>query len=37
MIVIRVEPVYRSVARLFSGLGPKGEFDAPITVESEVT
>jgi hypothetical protein len=37
MIAIRVEPVYRSVTRLFSGLGPKGESDAPITAESEVT
>jgi hypothetical protein len=36
MIAIGVEPEYRSVARSFSGLGPKGELNAPIAVESEV-
>jgi hypothetical protein len=36
MIVIGVEIEYRYVARLFSGLGPKGELNVLIAVESEV-
>jgi hypothetical protein len=37
LIVIRVEPECRSVARSLSGWGPKGEPDAPIAAESEIT
>ncbi len=33
----RVEPEYRSVSRSLSGWGPKGESNAPIAAESEVT
>jgi hypothetical protein len=36
MIAIRVEPEYISIDRSLSGLGPKGELNAPITVESEI-
>jgi hypothetical protein len=36
LIAIRVEPEYRSVARSFSKCDPKGDSDAPITVESEI-
>jgi hypothetical protein len=36
LIVIRVEPEYRSVARSVSGRGHKGEPDTPIIVESEI-
>jgi hypothetical protein len=36
ILAIRVEPEYRSVSRSLSGLGPKGEHNAPITAESEV-
>jgi hypothetical protein len=35
-IAIGVEPEYRSVSRSLSRWGPKGEFNAPITVESEM-
>jgi hypothetical protein len=37
MLVIGVEPEYRSVSRSLSGWGPKGEPNAPIITESEVT
>jgi hypothetical protein len=37
MLAIKVEPEYRSVTRSLYGWGPKGEPDAPITAESEVT
>jgi hypothetical protein len=37
MLVIGVEPEYRSVTRSLSGWGPKGEPNAPIAAESEVT
>jgi hypothetical protein len=37
LIAIGVEQEYRSIARSLSGLGPKGEHDALITAESEVT
>jgi hypothetical protein len=37
LITIRVEPEYRSIARSLSGRGPKGELNAPITAESEMT
>jgi hypothetical protein len=37
LIAIGVEPEYRSVTRSLSGWGPKGDLNAPITVESEVT
>jgi hypothetical protein len=37
MLAIRVEPEYTSVTRSLSGWGPKGEPNAPITAESEVT
>jgi hypothetical protein len=36
LIAIGVEPEYRSVSRLLSGWGPKGEPNAPITAESEM-
>jgi hypothetical protein len=37
MIAIRVEIEYRYVARSLSGWGPKGESNASIADESEVT
>jgi hypothetical protein len=37
LIAIGVEPEYRSVSISLSGLGPKGERNAPITAESEMT
>jgi hypothetical protein len=37
MLAIGVETEYRSVTRSLSGWGPKGESNAPITAESEVT
>jgi hypothetical protein len=37
LIAIRVEPEYRFVSRSFSGWGPKGEPNTPITAESEMT
>jgi hypothetical protein len=37
LIAIRVEPEYRSVSRSLSGWGPKGESNAPIVAESEMT
>jgi hypothetical protein len=37
MLAIEVEAEYRYAARLLSGWGPKGEPNAPIIVESEVT
>jgi hypothetical protein len=37
LIAIRVETEYRSVSRSLSGWGPKGESNAPITAESEMT
>jgi hypothetical protein len=37
MLAIRVEPEYRSVTRSLSGLGPKGESNAPIATESKIT
>jgi hypothetical protein len=37
LIAIRVEAKYRSISRLLSGLSPKGEPNAPITAESEMT
>jgi hypothetical protein len=37
LIAIGVEPEYRYVSRLLSGWGPKGEPNAPITAESEMT
>jgi hypothetical protein len=36
MLVIGVEPEYRSVTRSLSGWGPKGEPNAPIAAKSEV-
>jgi hypothetical protein len=36
LIAIGVEPQYRYVSRSLSGLGPKGESNAPITVESDM-
>jgi hypothetical protein len=36
MLVIRVEPEYRSVTRSLSGWGPKGEPNAPIAAKGEV-
>jgi hypothetical protein len=37
MLAIRVELEYRYVSRLLSGWGPKGELNAPIATESEIT
>jgi hypothetical protein len=37
LIAIRVEPEYRSVSRSLSGWGLKGEPNAPIAAESEMT
>jgi hypothetical protein len=37
LIAIRVEPEYRSVSRSLSGWGPKGDSNAPIVAESEMT
>jgi hypothetical protein len=37
MLAIGVDPEYRSVTRSLSGWGPKGELNAPIAAESEVT
>jgi hypothetical protein len=37
LIAIEVEPEYRSVSRSLSGWGPKGEPNAPIAAESEMT
>jgi hypothetical protein len=37
LIAIRVESEYRSVATSLSRWGPKGELNAPIVIESEVT
>jgi hypothetical protein len=37
ILAIRVEPEYRSVSRSLSRLGPKGEPNALIAVESEMT
>jgi hypothetical protein len=37
LIAIRVETEYRSVTKSLSGWGPKGEPNAPIATESEVT
>jgi hypothetical protein len=37
MLAIGVESEYRSVARSLSGWGLKGQHNAPITAESEVT
>jgi hypothetical protein len=37
MLAIEVEPEYRSVTRSLSEWGLKGEPNAPITAESEVT
>jgi hypothetical protein len=37
LIAIGVEPEYRSVSRSVSEWGPKGELNAPITAESEMT
>jgi hypothetical protein len=37
MIAIGVEAEYRSVGRPLSRWGPKGEPNAPITAESEIT
>jgi hypothetical protein len=37
MLAIGVESEYRSIARSLSGWGPKGEHNAPIAAESEVT
>jgi hypothetical protein len=36
LIAIEVEPEYRSVSTPLSGLGPKGELNAPIIAESEM-
>jgi hypothetical protein len=36
LIVIGVEPEYRSVSKSLSGWGPKGEPNAPIAAESEM-
>jgi hypothetical protein len=37
MLTIRVETEYKSVTRSLYEWGPKGELNAPITAESEVT
>jgi hypothetical protein len=37
MLAIGVEPEYRSATRSLSEWGPKGEPNAPIAAESEVT
>jgi hypothetical protein len=37
ILAIGVEPEYRFVTRSLSGWGPKGEPNAPIVAESEVT
>jgi hypothetical protein len=37
LIAIRVDPEYRSISRSLSGWGPKGEPNAPIAAESEMT
>jgi hypothetical protein len=37
LIAIGVEAEYRSISRSLSGLGPKGEPNAPITAESKMT
>jgi hypothetical protein len=37
MLAIRVEPEYISIARSLSRWGPKGESDALIIAESEIT
>jgi hypothetical protein len=37
LIAIGVEPKYRSVSKSLSGLGPKGELNAPTDAESEMT
>jgi hypothetical protein len=37
ILAIGVEPEYRSITRSLSGWGPKGEVNALITAESEVT
>jgi hypothetical protein len=37
MLAIGVESKYRSVTRSLSGWGPKGESNAPIAIDSEVT
>jgi hypothetical protein len=37
MIAIGVEPEYRSVTISLSGWGTKGELNAPVAAESEVT
>jgi hypothetical protein len=37
LIAIRIEAKYRSVSRSLSGWGPKGESNAPITADSEMT
>jgi hypothetical protein len=37
MLAIGVEPEYKYITRPLSGWGPKGESNAPITAESEVT
>jgi hypothetical protein len=37
LIAIGVETEYRSVSKSLSGWGPKGELNAPIVVESEMT
>jgi hypothetical protein len=37
LIAIGVEPEYRSISRSLSGWGPKGEPNAPIIAESEMT
>jgi hypothetical protein len=36
LIAIGVEPEYRSISRSLSGLGPKGESNALIAVESDM-
>jgi hypothetical protein len=37
LIAIGVEPEYRSIIRPLSGWGPKGEPNAPVAAESEMT
>jgi hypothetical protein len=37
LIAIRVEPEHKSVSRSLFGWGPKGESNAPIAAESEMT
>jgi hypothetical protein len=37
MLAIEVESEYRSITRSLSGWGPKGEHNASIVAESEVT